>query len=191
MDVPTKPARRKAARHGRGATGPVADPAAFWVLGAHDRGREPSRRAFQELLGRVGGSTGVALFDAVEVGVPTDMVYVLADATGEPVHRVMDIIGVSATTLKRKEEASEPLPDIAGHRVMGLLRVAATLRRLLDESGDPEAVRSFDLEGWLAHWIGQRLPELGGKTPADLLRNPEGQRVVEQVLDRMRGGLPA
>ena len=74
---------------------------------------------------------------------------------------------------------------------MAFLRVAATLRRLLEESGDPEQLREFDMEGWLAQWMRQRLPELGGKSPAEMLRNPEGQRAVEQVLERMRGGLPA
>jgi hypothetical protein len=74
---------------------------------------------------------------------------------------------------------------------MGLLRVAATLRRLLDESGDPDAMKTFDLEGWLASWMKQQLPELGGKTPAEMLRNPEGLRAVEEVLERMRGGLAA
>jgi len=34
-------------------------------------------------------------------------------------------------------------------------------------------------------------PELGDKTPAEMLRSPEGQRAVEQVLERRRGGLPA
>jgi hypothetical protein len=32
---------------------------------------------------------------------------------------------------------------------------------------------------------------LEGAMPAALLRNPEGQRVVETLLDRMRGGLVA
>ena len=50
---------------------------------------------------------------------------------------------------------------------MGFLRIAATLRRLLDESGDPDAMKAFDLEGWLAGWMKQQLPELGGKTPAE------------------------
>lgn len=74
---------------------------------------------------------------------------------------------------------------------MGFVRVAATLRRLLQESGDPVQLKGFDVEGWLAQWMRQALPELGGKTPAQMLRNPEGQRAVEQVLERMRGGLPA
>ncbi|WP_325480420.1 antitoxin Xre/MbcA/ParS toxin-binding domain-containing protein [Piscinibacter sp.] len=131
------------------------------------------------------------LFDAVEAGVPTYLVNVIAGATGEAATHVMDMIGVSQTTFRRKEEANEPLPDVAGHRVMGFLRVAATLRRLLEESGDPEQLKDFDLERWVAQWMGEPLSELGGKTPAEMLRNPEGQRAVEQVLERMRGGLPA
>jgi uncharacterized protein (DUF2384 family) len=74
---------------------------------------------------------------------------------------------------------------------MGFLRVVATLRRLLEESGDADLQKGFDLEGWVAQWMREQLPELGGKTPAEMLRNPEGQRAVEQVLERMRGGLPA
>jgi putative toxin-antitoxin system antitoxin component (TIGR02293 family) len=116
---------------------------------------------------------------------------VIAGATGEAVTRVMDVIGVSPTTYRRKDEAREPLPDAAGHRVMGFLRVMATLRRLLEESGDPQQLAAFDLDTWVARWMREPLPELGNKTPAEMLRNPEGQRAVELVLERMRGGLPA
>lgn len=131
------------------------------------------------------------MYDAVESGVPTHMVDVIAGATGEAATHVMDVIGVSPTTYRRKDEAREPLPDAAGHRVMGFLRVMATLRRLLEESGDPAQLAAFDLDTWMAGWMRKPLPELGNKTPAELLRNPEGQRAVEQVLERMRGGLPA
>lgn len=165
----------------------------FWALPARRSlaGARVSRRAFNDLVERVSSASSVELFDAVEAGVPTDLVDVIAGATGQPAAAVIDMLGVSATTLRRKEEAGEPLPDVAGHRVMGLLRIAATLRRLLEDSGDPEALSTFDLDAWLARWMRQALPELGGKTPAELLRNPEGQRAVEQILERMRGGLPA
>lgn len=192
-------AAEDAVLHGRGHSSPVAgrvarsDPRTFWVV--HVKRQNVSvkdwRRAFHDLVGRVMASPGVTLFDAVEAGVPTYMVNVIAGATGEAVADVMDIIGVSQTTFRRKEEANEPLPDVAGHRVMGFLRVAATLRRLLEESGDPDLFSDFDLEAWVAQWMREQLPELGGKTPAEMLRNPEGQRAVEQVLERMRGGLPA
>jgi len=181
--------------HPSPAGGRVArsDPRTFWVVQVKRQNVSVKdwRRAFHELVGRVMASPGVTLFDAVEAGVPTYMVNIIAGATGEAVADVMDIIGVSQTTFRRKEGANEPLPDVAGHRVMGFLRVAATLRRLLEESGDPDLLKDFDLEAWVAQWMREQLPELGGKTPAAMLRNPEGQRAVEQVLERMRGGLPA
>jgi hypothetical protein len=110
------------------------------------------RRAFQELVERIAASPGVVLFDAVEAGVPTYLVHVIADATGKTVSNIMDLIGVSLTTFRRKEEANEALPDVAGHRVMGFLRIAATLRKLLEESGDPQQLKEFDLESWVIHF---------------------------------------
>ena len=171
----------------------IHDPKQFWIVEVkrHNSSARAWRRALQVLVDRVMASPGVVLFDAVEAGVPTYIVELIAGATGEAAAYVMDMIGVSQTTYRRKDEAHEPLPDAAGHRVMGFLRVLATLRRLLDESGDTDELAKFDLEAWVAQWMREQLPELGGKTPAEMLRNPEGQRAVEQVLERMRGGLPA
>ncbi len=176
-----------------GAKTTAHDPRQFWAIDVKRQTASPQswRRAFHVLIDRVMASPGVTLYDAVESGVPTYMVDLIAGATGEPVARIMEVIGVSQTTYRRKDEAREPLPDSAGHRVMGFLRVMATLRRLLEESGDPQQLASFDLEAWVARWMREPLPELGDKTPAEMLRNPEGQRAVEQVLERMRGGLPA
>ena len=91
----------------------------------------------------------------------------------------------------RTDEAGEVLPKVIGHRAMGLLHVAAALRRLMEESGDPAQLKDFDLDAWLAEWLREPLSELGHRTPIELLRNPEGLRAVEQVLERMRGGLAA
>ena len=143
------------------------------------------------LVERVREAPGVQLYDAVEAGVPTDVVKMIAKATGEPASVIMGLAGVSQTTFVRNEAANKPLPDVAGHRIMAYLRLLATLRRMLDESGDPEQMKTFDLEGWFARWVHEKLPELGNKTPADMLRNPEGQRAVQQLLERMRGGLAA
>ena len=108
----------------------------------------------------------------------------------QPASFVMNMIGMSPTTFRRKEEANEPLPDLVGHRVMGFLRVAATLRRLIDDRGDEQAVATFDLDAWLANWLRRPHPALGDRTPAQMLRDPEGLRAVEQVLERMCVGLP-
>lgn len=174
---------------------PTLSPAVrdFWAIGRmkSSTNNKEWRRELRALVIRVSESTGVVLFNAVEAGVPTHVVKMIAGATGESVTAIMNLVGVSQSTFLRKEVAKEPLPDVAGHRIMGYLRVVATLRSLLDESGDPEQMKDFDLEGWVAQWMHEELPDLGGKTPAEMLRNPEGLRAVEQVLERMRGGLVA
>jgi putative toxin-antitoxin system antitoxin component (TIGR02293 family) len=165
---------------------------ALWITPGSSRGVDKtSLGQLRALIARVRAAPGIQLFDAVEAGVPTDIVKLIAKATGEPASAIMGLAGVSQTTFVRNEAANKPLPDVAGHRIMGYLRLLATLRKLLDESGDPEQVQQFDLEGWFAHWVREELPELGGKSPADMLRNPEGLRAVEQLLERMRGGLAA
>ncbi|WP_229212315.1 hypothetical protein [Duganella sp. HH105] len=80
-----------------------------------------------------------------------------------PTSVIMGLAGVSQTTFVRNEAANRPLPDVAGHRIMGYLRLLATLRKMLDESGDPEQTKNFDLEAWFAHWVHEKLPELGGQ----------------------------
>jgi putative toxin-antitoxin system antitoxin component (TIGR02293 family) len=171
----------------------ASDPGRFWdvAINRQSTDREVWRRALQTLVRRVISSSDVALFEAVELGVPTRLVDMIAPATYDTPSRVMDMVGVAATTFKRKDEAKEALPEAAGQRVMGLLRVMATLRRALDESGDPEQLAGFDLEAWLAQWLKEPLPELKNKTPAEMLRNPDGQRALAQIIERMRGGLPA
>lgn len=165
----------------------------LWVkqMGQAASAGKTSLSQLRALVARVREAQGVQLYEAVEAGVPTDVVKLIAKATGEPASVIMDLAGVSQTTFVRNDAANKPLPDVAGHRIMAYLRLMATLRRMLDESGDPEQMKTFDLEGWFARWVHEKLPELGNKTPADMLRNPEGQRAVEQVLGRMRGGLAA
>ena len=165
-------------------------PSSFWDLRKRDVERSP-KQALQALLLRVRQAPPTRLYDAVEEGVPTRMVLLLAEAFGNTTASAMNLIGVSETTFRRKEEAQEPLPELAGHRVMGFLRLVVLLQRLLEESGDPARLADFDLEAWVSDWMRESLPELDGKTPAGMLRNPEGQRIVEDLLLRMRGGLPA
>ncbi|MBC7779933.1 MAG: DUF2384 domain-containing protein [Proteobacteria bacterium] len=160
----------------------------FWDLNKRDLERDP-KESLRTLLHRVKEGPPILLYDAVERGVPTDIVLLYAAAFGNTAASVMSLIGVPETTFRRKEEAKESLPEVAGHRMMGFLRIFATLQRLIEDGGN-EMSADFDLEAWVSQWLGDPLPELGGRSPADMLRNPEGQRAVEELLERMRGGLP-
>lgn len=174
------------------ATGATARPSNFWrtARGRHGRpSTTASRRIFADLVGQVLNAPAADLFEALEVGVPTYVVDLIASATQQPASLVMDMIGISPRAFRRREQANEPLPDVVGHRVMGFLRLAATIQQVLDESGDPEALPNFDLGGWLGNWLQQAQPQLGGRTPAQLLRNPEGLRLLEQGIQRKQAGV--
>jgi uncharacterized protein (DUF2384 family) len=197
LDVPRRKKSALGEPSAKGVPGRTSTPHrkmhALWAMSSNPPGGtgQSSLGQLRALVTRVREAPGIQLFDAVEAGVPTDVVKLIAKATGEPASAIMGLAGVSQTTFVRNEAANKPLPDVAGHRIMGYLRLLATLRKMLDESGDPEQMKHFDLEKWFARWVHEELPELGGKAPADMLRNPEGQRTVEQVLERMRGGLAA
>ncbi|WP_425057409.1 MbcA/ParS/Xre antitoxin family protein [Roseateles toxinivorans] len=59
---------------------------------------------------------------------------------------------------------------------------------MIEESGSTQDVDA--LSTWLDTWLAEPLPELGGATPTQAWTSEDGQRQVETLLERMRGGLP-
>ncbi|MEO8297601.1 MAG: antitoxin Xre/MbcA/ParS toxin-binding domain-containing protein [Burkholderiales bacterium] len=160
------------------------------VLAASTSAVAPASKApFRALLDRVDHAPQVQLFAHVEDGVPASVVDAIAQATGYTQVELLKRLGVPTTTLKRKSADLRPLPAAQGHRVVGFLSIAAKLKRLLEESGDAQALRGFDPEGWLMQWMDAANPALGGRTPFEMLKNPVGQRIVEDLLERMRSGV--
>lgn len=162
----------------------------FWGLPAKEIGRN-WRQQWNRLLDQIRQVDSWTLFKAIEEGVPATTVLVVAKALGYPSLEILRMLGLSESTFRHKVEIGAPLPEVSGHRAVALLRVIARLGQLLADSGDKELLSHFDLESWIGAWLKEPLPELGGATPATLLRNPEGCRVVERLLDEMRGGLVA
>ncbi len=67
-----------------GAKAVLHDPRQFWAVEIKRQAASPQtwRRAFHALIDRVIASPGVVLYDAIESGVPTYMVDLIAGATG-------------------------------------------------------------------------------------------------------------
>jgi hypothetical protein len=62
------------------------------------------------------------------------------------------------------------------------------VRTIVSESGDPEAARGFDAKAWLADWLAQPNPALGGACPRTYLATDEGARILATLISRMQGG---
>ena len=59
------------------------------------------------------------------------------------------------------------------------------VRSMVLQSGTSDG---FDEEIWLARWLFEPLPALGGKCPSDFLENAEKQEVVVNILAAMQSG---
>lgn len=61
----------------------------------------------------------------------------------------------------------------------------ALVDRIVRESGKAPG---FDAHAWLARWLNEDLPALGGRRPGDVLREPGGYEQVRTILARMQSG---
>lgn len=77
-----------------------------------------------------------------------------------------------------------PIPS-ALKRAPHIARLVGLVEKIVTESGNPE---NFDAARWTARWLSRPSPALGGRRPAELMRTPDGQRVVESIVARMQSG---
>lgn len=59
------------------------------------------------------------------------------------------------------------------------------VQAMVEESGNPDC---FDAAEWLARWLSEPVPALGGARPMDLMENAEGRALVSDTLARMQTG---
>ena len=53
---------------------------------------------------------------------------------------------------------------------------------------DSNAPAEFDARAWMARWLTEPLPALGGSRPADLMDTMEGQSLVAAALAKIQSG---
>jgi len=89
-----------------------------------------------------------------------------------------------ATVHKKAKQGGRLLPE-ESERIVGFAKLVGPLEPMIEESGDPSA---FDARAWMARWLKEGLPALGGTRPTDLLDTMEGQSIVSAVLEKIEGG---
>ena len=94
-------------------------------------------------------------------------------------------LGISPATVSRKVRESKPLSSDDSERALGLARLVGQVQAMVEESGSPEG---FNAAAWLARWLEEPLPALGGQRPAELVDTSEGQAIVASLLARIQSG---
>lgn len=118
-------------------------------------------------------------------GVPAASISGLAQATGESKERVVALLGLSRATVDRKARASQALSVVESERVIGFAKLVGQAQSMVEVSGEPTG---FDAARWVAGWLEQPMPALGGRSPGQYMDTAEGQQIVSDLLERARGG---
>ena len=123
--------------------------------------------------------------EIIKRGVRANIVLEIARSMGTSKEGLLRTLGLSRATIDRKISKSGALSLDEGQRVVGMAKLVGLVETMAQQSGTS---KDFDAAKWLARWIDQELPALGGKKPAELLDTAEGQELVAATLQRMQSG---
>lgn len=94
-------------------------------------------------------------------------------------------LSLSTATVNRKAAQNERLSPEESERVIGLARLIGQVEAMVAESGTPAG---FDARAWIARWLSEPLPALGGLCPGALIDTMEGQGLVSAALAQLTSG---
>lgn len=124
----------------------------------------------------------------IRSGVPATDIKTLAQRMETPQDKIFKILHLSPATINRKASRNEDLSAEDSERVVGMAKLIGQVESMLEESGDPHLMKDFDAAKWVAHWLEEPIPALGGACPASYMDTMEGQRMVSNLLTMMQSG---
>ena len=99
--------------------------------------------------------------------------------------RAFAALHLSSSTVNRRAQKDQMLPPDASERLLGFAKLVGQVQAMVEESGDPQG---FDAAAWLASWLDEPLPALGGARPVDMMDTMEGQALVSTTLAKIQSG---
>ena len=94
-------------------------------------------------------------------------------------------LNFSTATVNKKAKLGERLSPEESERSVGFAKLVGQLEVMLQDSNAPA---EFDARAWMARWLTEPLPALGGSRPADLMDTMEGQSLVAAALAKIQSG---
>lgn len=123
--------------------------------------------------------------EMVREGAPSEMITFLVDDMAITKDWLYRIAGVARATMDRKVRAGLRLSRGETERIIGIARLVGQVEQMVSESGDP---RGFNAGRWLAGWLDNPVPALGGRRPATLMDTADGRELVSGLLAQMQSG---
>jgi putative toxin-antitoxin system antitoxin component (TIGR02293 family) len=123
--------------------------------------------------------------ELVKHGVPALLIKLVADEMGVSKEKLLIILGLPRATIQRRSKTNQSLSTEESSRVLGISRLIGQTQAMVETSGNPDG---FDAATWVAQWLDQPFPALGGQRPAELMDTAEGQAIASNMLSRAQSG---
>lgn len=123
--------------------------------------------------------------EAIRRGIPASSVTKLANRLGKSKAYVVDMLGLSGSSISRKEREGVALSRNETERLLGVEKLIATVQILVEQSGNPIG---FNASQWVSDWLTLPLPALAGATPASYMDTFEGQKIVIELITMSQSG---
>jgi putative toxin-antitoxin system antitoxin component (TIGR02293 family) len=130
-------------------------------------------------------SSPAARVGLIRAGVPAVEVKRLQEELDMPQAAFLQSMKLSTATLNRKVSKQENLSPEDSERIIGMAKLIGQVEEMVRQSGEP---KGFDPAKWLAGWLQQPVPALGGSRPIDFMDTMEGQGMIADLLARMQSG---
>jgi len=148
-------------------------------------------KLWRDLLSRRLPLASLYPFDAIEriemvkEGVPASLLVLISEDMAISKDKLYTTIGLARATVNRKLREQQVLSQDESERVLGIARLVGQVSTLVKESGNPEG---FNAAKWVATWLDQPQPALGGKRPAEMMDTADGRGIVSDLVARMQSG---
>ncbi len=130
-------------------------------------------------------ATPLERIDMIRRGIPASQVKRLLAVVPIGQGAGFKALNLSTATVNKKAKQGERLSPEESERVVGFAKLLGQLEAMIRESGDPA---DFNAGAWLARWLTEPLPALGGARPADFVDTMEGQGLVSDALAKIQSG---
>lgn len=127
----------------------------------------------------------VQIVDAIKSGMPARILVSVAARMGISNDRLFNTLGLPRATADRKIRENKSLSSGESSRLLGIARLVGQVQTIVEESGDPEG---FDAALWVAKWLEEPMPALGGRRPAEYMDTAEGQALIANLVARAQTG---
>jgi len=131
-------------------------------------------------------SNPIARIELARGGLPAAALGELATRLGMGQDKLSSLLGIPRSTVARKLQTDERLSAAYSERLLGVLMLIGQVTDIMGRFGDHE--ETLDIGLWMARWLEESIPALGGRTPVELMDTGDGRQLVSRLLAQSVSG---